>query len=260
MGKFDGILICSDWDGTLRSKDGIPEKNIEAIKYFQQNGGIFTVCSGRPLDYLLDFFDKIRPNTYVLTLNGAIIRHPDSKETLFEGFIDDRAAILVKRLLDSGIPFKYVSVHRKSGDAVIRESITSFEEYESIYEGYPIYKIVFITEEPEETAEAKKYLTDAESLGYAAESSWATSIEMLKLENTKGLAVKKLKKHLGARLLVTAGDYENDITMLSAADISYAVGDAIAKVKECADRITVPCADGAMASIIADLEKEFILP
>lgn len=260
MGKFDGILICSDWDGTLRTKYGIPKNNIEAINYFQQNGGLFTICSGRPLDYLLDFFDEIRPNTYVLTLNGAIIKHPDTDEVLFEGFVDKSAEIIVKRLMDSGISFKYISVHRKSDNTVIRESITTLEEYKKLFDSYKIYKVVFITEEPEETLEAKKLITDAESLGYAAESSWETSIEILKLENTKGFAVRKLKEHLGAKVLITAGDYENDISMLKSADISYAVGDAIPKVKECADRITVPCADGAMASIIEDLEKTVVLP
>ena len=32
MGKFDGILICSDWDGTLFYNGGISEENIKAIK------------------------------------------------------------------------------------------------------------------------------------------------------------------------------------------------------------------------------------
>ena len=47
MGKFDGILLCSDWDGTLFDGTSIPENNVEAIRYFQRNGGTFTLSSGR---------------------------------------------------------------------------------------------------------------------------------------------------------------------------------------------------------------------
>ena len=61
------------------------------------------------------------------------------------------------------------------------------------------------------------------------------------------------------RLTVAAGNYENDIDLLQAADIGYAVGDSIPSVKAVADRITVNCADHAIAAIIAELEqRDFI--
>ena len=47
MGKFDGILLCSDWDGTLSDSGNIPKANIDAIRYFQREGGLFTFASGR---------------------------------------------------------------------------------------------------------------------------------------------------------------------------------------------------------------------
>ena len=65
MGIFDGILIASDWDGTLCKEKRIPDKNIEAIRYFQQNGGAFTVCSGRYYPYIESFSDKVKPNTTI---------------------------------------------------------------------------------------------------------------------------------------------------------------------------------------------------
>ena len=43
MGKFDGILICTDLDGTLYKNDKtISEENKEAIEYFKREGGYFT--------------------------------------------------------------------------------------------------------------------------------------------------------------------------------------------------------------------------
>ena len=48
MGKFDGILICTDLDGTLYKNDKtISEKNKAAIEYFKREGGSFTFVTGR---------------------------------------------------------------------------------------------------------------------------------------------------------------------------------------------------------------------
>ena len=48
MGKFDGLLLASDFDDTLYSWElRIPERNLEAIRYFIRQGGYFTVSTGR---------------------------------------------------------------------------------------------------------------------------------------------------------------------------------------------------------------------
>ena len=39
MGKFDGMLLASDFDGTLYYNGNISEENLKDIKYFQDNGG-----------------------------------------------------------------------------------------------------------------------------------------------------------------------------------------------------------------------------
>jgi len=59
------------------------------------------------------------------------------------------------------------------------------------------------------------------------------------------------------RLVVGAGDYENDISLLEHADIGYAVDNALDCVKAAADRVTVPCTEHAIARIIADIKKEY---
>ena len=48
MGKFDGILICTDLDGTLyRNDKTVSKENREAIEYFKNEGGYFTFITGR---------------------------------------------------------------------------------------------------------------------------------------------------------------------------------------------------------------------
>ena len=57
MGKFDGVLLASDYDNTLVYTqsifDGggavppIPPYNLQRLRYFTENGGRFTLVSGR---------------------------------------------------------------------------------------------------------------------------------------------------------------------------------------------------------------------
>ena len=69
-------------------------------------------------------------------------------------------------------------------------------------------------------------------------------------------AFYSLKEMLNAKLLVTVGDFENDVSMLQAGDISYAVENALPNVKAVAMRQTVHYEQHAIAAIVADLERE----
>ena len=71
--------------------------------------------------------------------------------------------------------------------------------------------------------------------------------------------VSGIKEFTGASHLVCVGDYENDIPMIKAADIGYAVGNAVPPLKAVADRVTVDCRDHALAHIIGELEKELAI-
>ncbi|MBR4770098.1 MAG: HAD hydrolase family protein, partial [Clostridia bacterium] len=91
---------------------------------------------------------------------------------------------------------------------------------------------------------------------FEAARSWPIGLEFINRESNKGGAVRFLKERTGADLLVTVGDYENDIPMLKEADIGFAVANAIDEVKAAADRVTkATCAEGAVAEIIGEIEK-----
>ena len=46
MGKFDGVLFFSDYDDTLyNSQLAVSPENRAAIRYFQENGGRFSVAT-----------------------------------------------------------------------------------------------------------------------------------------------------------------------------------------------------------------------
>lgn len=69
----------------------------------------------------------------------------------------------------------------------------------------------------------------------------------------KGYSAHRVKEIVGAKTLICVGDYVGDISMLKEADISYAVENAVDKLKAVADRVTVHAKDGAIARIIEDI-------
>ena len=69
---FSDVLLTVDYDRTLTAPDStIPERNLEAIRYFMDNGGAFTLNTGRSTTTMRDLFDKIPVNAPFLLYNGS---------------------------------------------------------------------------------------------------------------------------------------------------------------------------------------------
>ena len=253
MGKFDGILLMSDLDGTLCCGGTVSKENCDAIRYFQAEGGLFSVASGRNPDWLLNWKDFFIPNTWSAMLNGAVLCDPDGKEFVFD---EPSGASLV----DAGLLVMRECPHLKSVlfcpcNASPYELFQG-EELDPTRLPARIYKGLFRTplEYSDEYAARIKELLSPD---YLVMRSWDRGIEFQKAGTGKGDAVHRLKALLGARarLTVGVGNYENDIDLIKEADLGYAVGDSLPSVIEIADRITVPCAEHAIAHIISELEQ-----
>ena len=256
MGIFDGILICSDWDGTLCMGSTIPDNNISAIKYFQENGGAFTVCSGRYYPYIEAFSDKIKPNTYLISLNGAYVIHPETRHCLYEGTISDFVFSLVDEFSSVDGLFNGMTVYLSGCEGGISLTPKEYRARRAELLGKGVYKIIFVTDTPEKAVYIRDIVNDRGGDELTSVRSWDTGVEILGKCNTKGRAVRKVADAIGARLVVTVGDYENDISMIEAADIGYAVENATESLKAVADRSTVNVREGAIAAVIYELERE----
>ena len=259
MGKFDGFLLATDWDGTLFYKGTLPEKNIEAIRYFQRNGGLFTVCSGRFHHFLKGFSDIIDFNTYVSCCNGAFITNLKTDEILHQGFCDTRLYDILTLAFDMGAKIENIVFFVNGYD--VNPTIHSKKDLDDIFDelvSKGIYK-VYITHKNEQDALKNKetILALCEKYDYITIRSCAPGLEVTKAENSKGAAIRRIANEVGAKLVVTVGDYENDLSLIEAADIGYAVDNAIDSLKQIATRVTVNCTEGAIAKIIEDLDSEY---
>ena len=255
MGKFDGILLATDWDGTFFS-GRLFDKNIEALEYFEKNGGKFTVCSGRYADFLKKFVDEVPFNTYVTCYNGAYIADLKTDEVIYEGFCDERLFDILDEIVYQNLPYSSINVY----DADSSEPTPyTFEEYHAekqTLKDKKIYKVLLRADTTELNNIGKDYIDKMPLYDYIAVRSWDLSLEILKRENAKGAALRRLAKKLGARLTVAVGDYENDIDMIMAADVGYAVENATEALKQVADRFTCSVENSAIASVIYDVERD----
>lgn len=255
MGKFSGILLCSDFDGTLAVKGHVAEKNISAIRYFQENGGLFSIITGRTSDFLLRREEEVRCNTYAGCVNGTVIYDCPNRITVSESFIQgDLYTPLMQMREQLAVSKNFVIFHSDS-ELVIHDATDDFEKQLRDALSAPVLKVIIHSTRPytaEELEHSRILLGDE----FEQARSWETGLEIQSRGRNKGSAAKEIAELSHARRLICVGDYENDIPMLKAADISYSVGNAIPAVKVCSDRTTVSVEEGAIAAIIRDIENE----
>ena len=257
MGKFDGILLCSDWDGTLYCDGDISSENTKAIRYFQENGGKFTICSGRYFEYLRQFEHLVHPNTYVACYNGGLVIDMDTGNVIHESFCDGYLFEIVDEVLKFGVPILSINIYDSESKAPRTFSV---EEYRAELEGLKAlkhYKILLRTDEPENGIKLYSLANQLELRDYIAVRSWNVSLEIMKLENAKGSAIRRIGAAIGARLTVGVGNFDNDIELIRAADIGYAVADSPDHIKKIADRIAPNSTDSAIARVIYEIERDF---
>ncbi|MBE6635079.1 MAG: HAD-IIB family hydrolase [Ruminococcaceae bacterium] len=256
MGKFDGVLLATDWDGTFYHDNRLFDENLKALKYFTENGGKFTICSGRYHEFLRTFAKRVYVNTYVSCYNGAHIINLDDNDILYEGFCDDKLFDILDRLFSSDAKYKTITFCTKEYPEPLEYNTADYETAKQALRGKYIYKVLLRAENAADAANGLRIVKQMELGDYIGVRSWEFSMEFLKRENAKGAAVRRIAKKLSSKLVVAVGDYENDIDLILAADIGYAVGNAVDTLKAVADRITVNVTESAIAQIIYDLDRE----
>lgn len=257
MGKFDGVLLCSDWDGTLTYGGALQKENIEAIRYFQKEGGYFTFASGRYAGHFKQFEPDIIPNTHVICVGGSCIMTREG-EILYERFCNERFEEYAKLLLRPDSPYQNVAVTYHGSDPIHfdKTTIHSAKAHE-ILSLPTIYKGIFLTKTTEAAAEeALRFVAPLKFEGYMPMRSFPFSIELIPENGGKGKAVRWLANLLGCHLVVAVGDYENDCDMLRMADYGYAVSDGSPMAKAAANRFAATAKSGAVASVIEELDRE----
>ncbi len=267
MGKFDGMLFCTDLDGTLYSSDAtVSRENLDAIRYFKSEGGLFTFITGRVPMTSREICRIIEPNAPFGCVNGGGIYDPTQDAFLWNVTLPAEAIELVayveERLPEIGIQVNTEKDVYFSRDNVAMEwfrRVTGMpplmRHYRDIPE--PMLKVLFAHHDEAMLDEAARLLNDhPKSRNFDFIRSEKVLYELLPKGVSKGTVLAKMAELLGIdmRNTVAVGDYENDVSMIRTAGIGYAVANARPAVKAVADRMTVSNDDHAIAAIVTELE------
>ncbi len=268
MGKFDGILICTDLDGTLLKDDKtISRENFEAIEYFKANGGLFSFVTGRMPVTTRKIIDMIKPNCPFGCINGGGLYDFERNKYVWNTHISPEFVHLVKcaeehienigyqaNTFDEVIFCRENSAMARfrllTGTPDIRRSVDRIEGV--------VAKIVFGDENPENINLIEKLCTShplAHKFSFVR--SERTLFEILPKDVNKGKALKMLCEYLNIdiRKTVAVGDYTNDVEMIKAAGVGIAVENANEDAKAASDYITVSNDEDAIARVIEDIES-----
>ncbi len=270
MGCFDSVLLTVDFDRTLTGPDSqIPERNLTAIRYFMENGGYFTVNTGRSTTTFGKYLEVVPTNAPLLLYNGAgawengkltDIRAIDldmwqTIRKVAELFPDLNVEIQNERghfLVNPKKSFQdfYSGVGWRWEKAVDGDDIGSFMKFALFGEPHKNTVADMFEGTEEELARFQEAEQTVRSLfGDKVVTSLAAPriLDVMPRGCSKLNAARALQKKLGCKILVCVGDAENDISMLDGADYAYCPQDAVV-----ADRYETvcKCADGAVADVI----------
>lgn len=268
MGRFDGVLICTDLDGTLYKKDKtISKENREAIEYFKSEGGYFTFITGRMPYYSMEAYRNVLPNVPFGCVNGGGLYDGEKMKYIWKTPIPCKVLELVRYIeeqrFDVGIQvscFDKTHFIKENGVMEYFRSVTGVPNLVCRADDVkdPIAKIIFGSDSETDIREIENLLN---SHPLASDFDFIRSerrlFEILPKGVDKGLALRKLSEYLGVDInrTVAVGDYNNDIGMFKAAKLGIAVANACKDAIEAADYVTVSNEEHAIARIICDIAE-----
>ena len=223
MGRFDGVLLASDYDGTLCGQ-AVQERDLAAIRAFQQEGGTFIMVTGRCYS---DFVQQAKelPLTHPSLLsNGATLCDMSSGEILFSNNLSEHAMADMIELM-AQFPSVAVAIYHKHQNFVFQPN--EFSDYHtSIVKSVPTEKLLEEIPTPwlkamflghrEELEKIRTIVLEKWSERYECFFSADCLLELTAKGVHKGQGVLKAAEMLGIspEHIYCAGDNENDLPML----------------------------------------------
>lgn len=268
MKKINKKLIVSDFDGTLlNSKHIITDAVKNAINEYVDCGGIFAVCTGRMLKSILPRVKELGLNGLVVAYQGSVIADIQSGKILKKNSILPQDVSVVCRFAeDCGFTCNTYS------DEVLYTSIPAGDKILDIYESVTGVKAVntsvpmsqFITDN-NLACHKITFLVDPKKREYLfgllrkefdekfdVTCSSSVLVEISPKGDNKGVALKFIADYFDIDMssTVAIGDNLNDLSMIKAASVGVAVGNAVEELKGEADYVSVSSDEDAVAKII----------
>ncbi len=273
MIDFSDILLTVDYDRTLTAPDDtIPQRNLEAIAYFMEHGGTFTVNTGRSLPMSSGaLIPQVPVNAPLLLYNGSAAYDKASGKLLHCKPIALEPAAMIADIAEK---FPGLLIEIQAGDAhYLTKQDPGWEAYcknngcpfayctpEQVPQ--PFIKITFNGQFHKPTvadlcSATREELELFDRLSAYLRAAYGDKIDIFRSFprlidcHAKGVskleAARALQQTLGKKFLVCVGNAENDIQMLSGADYAFCPADGVVASRY---ETVCRCADGAVADVI----------
>lgn len=263
MGKFDGVLLYTDYDDTLYNHHRtVSEENHRAIRYFMAEGGRFSIATGRAKRTFAPQIAKehLEFNAPVVVGNGAGIydfhadryvlrtqlsqdapRHMDQLCSCYPGlsfeayhgddiYVHHPNPVTLRHLERVGVPYR---------ECAMEEMPTPWDKV-ILEEDHPVLQ------------QAQDYILSHWGTEYEAIFSNRYLLEVTAKGANKGTMVAHVAKLLGIapQNVYCMGDNQNDIPMLAVSAIPFAPANCSQPVKDWGARLVGDTDEHAVAQVI----------
>ena len=280
MGKFDGVLLASDFDNTLiyteeALRSGVPvpplsTENREALEWFMAEGGHFSIATGRALAAFMKYADQVPMNAPGVVCNGAALYDFAKGEYLemamLDGCVRERGQTVLEKFPTAAVEAYHIDnvIHAVHPNAITRqhEHLTkvAVEEKPSLPEvPLPLGKLLFEADHAV-LEEIKAFLTEQGWGGdYELIFSGQSLLELTARGANKGGMVRRLAARLGISMehVYCVGDEANDIPMLTTAAEGFAPANCAPLVRDCGATIVADARESALADVIRRLGEKY---
>ena len=234
-------ILISDFDGTLYVNGQYKDKDLKAIHDFQEDDGIFIICTGRGVNALRDVLPaQLKPDLIIAASGAYMVKGFETiysadmpfgtVKRIFEKFRDSRQT--VTEIIADGNAYFADHYGRFENDLTIDHFETG--SLQGISFDYP-------DEDLEDAADLKNRI--AEAIPEVTIHLNRNCVDITLGDVSKGSAVNIIRNIFPGVRIYAAGDAENDLAMLEAADVSFTFDHAPEKVREKCDYIIDSIAD-----------------
>ena len=263
--KRNEIILTCDVDGTLVDAPApVPQRNVQAIRRFCENGGRFAIASGRSPASVGRYLSLFPVTAPCIVFNGGGIYDFQAKKMLYsvclpKSFVGYLAAIIGK-FPELGVvlgrPEQYISVSSiyYSQKYLGKEHIPFTPQTLDQLEG-DFYKVI-MSMEAEMLPMVREFALSQGWEDVHITQSSPNFLEIVPKDANKGTGLLALSHITGVPVshMVSIGDYYNDLEMLQLTGFPVTVGNAPDDIKKICKLIVGNCMDGGVADLIEYLE------
>ena len=279
--KFSNILIVTDLDGTFfNEKRQLVQKNLDAIAYFQENGGMFTFAPGREPN-VLGFMAPIAPklcNAPSVLCNGSYSYDFEKGERIGEIELNYEKTVelvhfCIREFPQIGIRISTHEGYYSPNDTeFIHKTLGGFYTELVASNQYHVCDIdktphcgwtrCAFNAESDDLDALRPHLEERFGEYFAFNKAEAHIFEYQDKRATKGQGIDTLRRQLieakkadESLKIYALGDYDNDRDLLLHADVACCPANAIDSIKAIASVHLCHCNDGTTADLIARIER-----